>query len=211
MAPVALVRQSYRQVWETLKSLPQRPQIFKFLIGFYLISDAIVTLNNFLGIYLTTQFGLTFAEILQYGLLFNLVSIPATILFGFLGDRLSAHQVLYSLLLLWGIAVTIMVFSTNPATSLVLAILLGLIFGSTQAFCRGWFASLVQVNQATELFGFNALAGRLASLVGPLLFGVISSLSGNQRLAMASLVLFLGLGAFILSQVPNPRKVDWFT
>ena len=149
VATLPLIRQSYRQVWETLKSLPQRPQIFKFLIGFYLISDAIVTINNFLGIYLTTQFGLTLAQILQYGILFNLVSIPATILFGFLGDRLSIHQVLYGLLLLWGGAVTIMVFSTNPATPLILAILLGLIFGSTQAFCRGWFAGLIQIHQAT--------------------------------------------------------------
>jgi len=198
-----LIRQSYRQVWETLKYLPHRPHLLKFLVGFYLISDAIVTINNFLGIYLTTQFGLTLTEILQYGVLFNLVSIPATILFGFLGDRLSAHQILYSLLLLWGIAVTIMVFSTNPATPFVLAVLLGLVFGSTQAFCRGWFARLIQVNQATELFGFNALAGRLASIFGPLLFGGISSLTGDQRLAMASLALFLGVGTALLSQVPS--------
>jgi UMF1 family MFS transporter len=202
------IGQSYRQVWQTFKSLPQRPHLLKFLIGFYLISDAIITINNFLGIYLSTQFGLTLAQILQYGLLFNLVSIPATILFGYLGDRLSTHQILYSLLLLWGMAVTIMVFNTNPATPLVLAILLGLIFGSTQAFCRGWFAGLIQIHQATELFGFNALAGRMASLIGPLLFGVISSVSGSQRLAMASLVIFLGLGVFMLMQVPGPRAME---
>lgn len=96
-----------------------------------------------------------------------------------------------------------MVFSTNPATPFVLAVLLGLVFGSTQAFCRGWFARLIQVNQATELFGFNALAGRLASIFGPLLFGGISSLTGDQRLAMASLALFLGVGTALLSQVPS--------
>jgi UMF1 family MFS transporter len=197
------IRQSYRQVWQTFKSLPQRPHLLKFLIGFYLISDAIITINNFLGIYLTTQFALTLPQILQYGVLFNLVSIPATIFFGYLGDRLSTHQILYSLLLLWGMAVTIMVFSTNPATPLVLAILLGLVFGSTQAFCRGWFARLIQINQATELFGFNALAGRLAAILGPLLFGVISSLTGDQRLAMGSLALFLGVGTILLSQVPS--------
>ncbi|MEB3175646.1 MAG: MFS transporter, partial [Cyanobacteriota bacterium] len=141
--------------------------------------------------------------ILQYGVLFNLVSIPATILFGFLGDRFSAHRLLYGLLSLWGLAVAIMTFSADPATPLVLAVLLGLIFGSTQAFCRGWFARLVQENQAAELFGFNALAGRLAAIVGPLLFGGVSSLTGDQRLAMASLALFLGIGAIFLRQVPS--------
>lgn len=205
-----LIRQSYRQVWETLKSLPQRPHLLKFLIGFYLISDAIVTINNFLGIYLTTQFGLTLTEILQYGVLFNLVSIPATILFGFLGDRFSAHRLLYGLLSLWGLAIGIMTFSADPATPFVLAVLLGLIFGSTQAFCRGWFARLVQENQAAELFGFNALAGRLAAIVGPLLFGGVSSLTGDQRLAMASLALFLGIGAIFLRQVPSSNLAQVF-
>jgi UMF1 family MFS transporter len=200
MNAVALIHQSYRQVWETLKSLPQRPQILKFLIGFYLISDAIITLNNFLGIYLTTQFGLTFTEILQYGLIFNFVSIPATIFFGFLGDRLSVHQILAGLLLLWGVAVTMMMFSTHPATPLLLAIWLGLIFGSTQSLCRGWFAQMIEQEQATELFGFNALVGRMSSIFGPLLFGGLSAATGNQRLAMASLLLFLGAGGILLGQ-----------
>ncbi|MFM6404069.1 MAG: MFS transporter [Microcystis sp.] len=47
-----LIRQSYHQVWHTLAYFRQNQEIFKFLVGFYLISDGIVTLNNFLGIYL---------------------------------------------------------------------------------------------------------------------------------------------------------------
>jgi UMF1 family MFS transporter len=60
---------------------------------------------------------------------------------------------------------------------------------------------MIQANQATELFGFNALAGRMSSIFGLLLFGGISTVTSNQRLAVISLLLFFGLGGLILSQV----------
>lgn len=201
------IRQSYRQVWDTLVNLQQNKEILKFLIGFYLISDGIITLNNFFGIYLHTQFGLSVAQILHLGLLFNLISIPSTIAFGMLGDRWSVRRILGLLLGIWTMVIALIALSTHPSTPLVLAVLMGLVFGSTQALCRGWFAQMVQDSRATELFGFNALAGRMSSIFGPLLFGGISATTGNQRLAMMSLLLFLGLGGVILSRV-QPLKVD---
>ncbi len=199
--PTRLILDSYRQVWQTVKTLPQQRQLTKFLLGFYLISSVIITLNNFLGIYLTTEFGLSLAEILRYGLLFNLISIPATIIFGLLGDRLSIRKLLLILLAIWGTAIATMAFSTSAFTPPLLAILLGMVFGSTQSLCRSWFAQIIAINQATELFGFNAFVGRLASLLGPLLFSVISSFSGNQRLAIILLLPLLALGMILIGQV----------
>ncbi|MBE9204154.1 MFS transporter [Synechocystis salina LEGE 06099] len=203
-----LINNAYRQVWQTLKTLPQQRPLSKFLLGFYLISSTIITLNNFLGIYLTTEFGLSLAEILRYGLLFNLISVPATIIFGILGDRLSLSQLLFLLLAIWATAISIMAFSTSPLTPLLLAILFGMVFGSTQSLCRSWFAQITTTNQATELFGFNAFVGRLASLLGPLLFSVVSSFSGNQRLAIIMLLPVLALGIILIGQVRLSQNVS---
>ncbi|MFM7477783.1 MAG: MFS transporter [Microcystis aeruginosa] len=200
-----LIRQSYHQVWHTLAYFRQNQEIFKFLVGFYLISDGIVTLNNFLGINLNQEFGLSVAQILHLGLLFNLISIPSTILFGLLSNYWSLRAILSLLVGIWTVIISLMLLSTHPATPLVLAILMGLVFGSTQSLCRGWFAQMIQANQATELFGFNALAGRMSSIFGPLLFGGISTVTGNQRLAVISLLLSFGLGGLILSRV---RRCD---
>lgn len=201
MQPTRLILDSYRQVWQTLKSLPKQRQLAKFLLGFYLISSTIITLNNFLGIYLTTEFGLNLGTILRYGLLFNLISIPATIVFGFLGDRLSLSQLLFLLLAIWATAIGIMAFSTSTLTPLLLAILFGLVFGSTQSLCRSWFAQIITTDQATELFGFNAFVGRLASILGPLMFSLITTFTGNQRLAIALLLPLLALGMLLVGQI----------
>ncbi|MBE9175142.1 MFS transporter, partial [Synechocystis salina LEGE 06155] len=204
--PGRLILDSYRQVWQTLKSLPQQRQLTKFLIGFYLISSTIITINNFLGIYLTTEFNLSLAEILRYGLLFNLISVPSTIIFGFLGDRFSLSQLLFLLLAIWATAIGIMAFSTSALTPLLLAILFGLVFGSTQSLCRSWFAQIITTNQATELFGFNAFVGRLASILGPLMFSLITTFTGNQRLAIALLLPLLALGIILIGQIRLPKN-----
>ena len=60
-------------------------------------------------------------------------------------------------------------------------------------------------------YRYNALAGQLAAILGPLLFGVISSLTGDQRLAIGLLVLFLGSGAMLLSQVPSDKVIQQFS
>lgn len=201
-----LLRQSYGQIGHTLSHYQENRDIFQFLLGFYLISDAIVTLNSFFAIYLHAQFGLTFPEILQLSLWFNLISLPSTIAFGVLSARWSASLLLRLLLGFWAIILSLMTLSTHSATPLILAILLGLVFGPTQSLCRGWFAQMVYAKQATELFGFNALAGRMSSVLGPLLFGGISAATGNQRLSVASLVLFLGLGGIIISRVGSLKS-----
>jgi MFS transporter, UMF1 family len=196
-----LIRKSYGQVWQTLQYLRQNREMAKFLLGYYFLSSAIITLNNFVAIYFSTQFGLTLSQILPLNLLFNLISIPATIAFGLVDSRWSKSNILRLLLGIWAVILAIMIFGTHPLTPLALTILPALVVGSTQSLCRGWFAQMVQTNQATELFGFNALAGRMAAVSGPLLFGGISAVTGNQRLAVVAIAIFLGLGGMMLSQV----------
>lgn len=97
------------------------------------------------------------------------------------------------LLTTWILIIALMAFSTYPAIPLVV--------GSAQLLCRGLFAQIVHSAQATELFGLNELVSKISAIVGLLMFGAISSATGNQGLAMASLLLFFGLGGLILSRV----------
>lgn len=208
MAPEKLIHQAYNQVWQTLRNWRQRPELFKFLLGLYLISDGIVTVISFVGIYFSTQFGLSVIQILQLTLVFNLIAIPATIISGILADTWSARSMLRVLMVIWIVIILLMVLGTHPVIPVVVAILLGLVLGSTQSLCRGLFAQMVYSAQATELFGFNALVSKMSAIVGPLMFGAISAATGNQRLAMASLLLFFGLGGIVLSRVKYATKPE---
>lgn len=196
-----LIRQAYRQVINTLKQWRQRANTFQFLAGYYLISDAIVTLNSFIGIYFSAVFGLSVSQILKLSLLFNVISMVATIGFGVVSDRFSHHRLLQILLGIWVSLILVMAFSDHPRTPILVAVLTGLLMGPTQSFCRSWFARLIPKEQSGEMFGFHSLVSRVSAIFGPLTFGFISSVTGSQRLAVLSLLLFLGGGSFVLLRV----------
>jgi UMF1 family MFS transporter len=194
-----LIPTAYKQVVSTLAGWQQRREIFRFLIGYYLISDGLVTIITFTAIYLQTQFGLEVAQILQLTLLFNAIAIPTTLTVGYLSQRWSALGLLKIILAFWIGLVLLMVFSRHPSTPLLIAVGLGLVSGSTQSLCRGLFAQLIPPQQSSELFGFHALVGKISSTLGPLVFGLTSAVTGNQRLAMLLLLPFFILGGWVLS------------
>jgi hypothetical protein len=194
---------NYNRVFDTLRNWRQTPELFQFLLGYYLLSDGIVTIISFTAIYMHLQFGLSMGQILQLTLLFNGIAIPATITFGLLNQRWSAKRLLQMVLVLWMVTLALMVFGTHPLTPVLIACGLGLVVGSTQSICRGMFAQMVPLDQAAEKFGFHALVSKVSATVGPLVFGLISSVSGSQRLAILSMAMFFLAGSWVLFQVPG--------
>lgn len=196
---VRLIPLAYQQVFQTLRGWQARPPIFQFLIGYYLLSDGLVTIVSFIAIYLQIQFGLGMADILKLTLLFNAIAMPATLGVGYLSQRYSVFRLLKVIVALWVGLVLLIGFGHHPSTPLLIAIGLGLVSGSTQSLCRGLFAQIVPPQQSSELFGFHALVGKISATAGPLVFGVTSAVTGNQRLAMLLLLPFFLLGGWVLS------------
>lgn len=99
-------------------------------------------------------------------------------------------------------------FGRHPSTPLLIAIGLGLLSGSTQSLCRGLFAQIVPPQQSSELFGFHSLVGKISATAGPLVFGITSAVTGNQRLAMLLLLPFFLLGGWVLSGLGDAVRVS---
>jgi UMF1 family MFS transporter len=131
--------------------------------------------------------------------------VVSTVGFGSISDRFSHQRLLQSLLGVWVTLILVMAFSTHPQTPILIAVLTGLVFGPTQSFCRSWFGTLIAVEQSGEMFGFHASVSRMAAILGPLMFGFISSATGSQRLAVLSLLLFIGGGSFVLLGVKRAQ------
>ena len=132
---------------------------------------------------------------------FQLIAIPATMFFGWLGDHWSQRGALNVTLMIWVLVLALMGWADGEYAPLAIMIVLGLVLGSTQSLCRSMFARMIPTDRAAEYFGFHALAGRASSALGPLLFGVVSALTGSQRMAMVSLGVFLAAGGILLAKV----------
>ena len=191
----------YRRLWNTVRSWRQNREVPRFLLAYYLINDAVVTVIYFTAIFLKTIFGLGMQEVLILSLVFQLIAIPSTIFFGWLGDRWSQRGTVYLTLIIWIVVLALMGIAEGDRAPLAIVITLGLVLGSTQSLLRSMYAQMVPSDQSGEFFGFHALAGRASSALGPLIFGLVSAMAGSQRMAMLSLGLFLLAGAVLLARV----------
>lgn len=80
-----------------------------------------------------------------------------------------------------------------------MAFLVGTVQGGIQAVSRSYFGKLVPKDRSNEYFGFFDIFGKFASVVGPLLYSTLSSITGRASWGVLGLiVLFLaGLGILI--------------
>ncbi len=196
------IRQSIQRVLETLKDIKQHKTIAWFILGFYFMNDALVTLFAFVSIYAKTTLSLTFSEIAGILLLIQIIGFPSAVFFGWLGDKYGSKRILLSTLTTWCLIVILLTVANSKEMFYAIAILTGLVVGGSQAVARSWLSQLVPDEKRTEFFGFNGFASKISAVSGPVVFGSISVLSGSQRWAMLALLPF-----FVISLLIFWRKV----
>jgi UMF1 family MFS transporter len=77
----------------------------------------------------------------------------------------------------------------------------GFFLGSSQALSRSFMSSLITDDKKTEFFGFYSLFEKTSTILGPFTFGIVSWLTGDQRLAILSISIFFLSGYLLLRKV----------
>lgn len=192
------------QVLSTLRDWRRNKELFKFLASFYLINDGLSTLVFFTAIFATSTLSMSTNEIMTAFFIVQAVGIPATILLCWLAERWGYKSVLLICVAIW-IANAVGFLLVHSATHLyMISVTVGLVIGTTPAIARAILALMVSRTNAAEVYGLHALTGRVSAIVGPLLFGVVSTVTGNQTLALSSLAVFFIAGFIVLLSVRVP-------
>ena len=202
-----LIKHGVKSVIGTIKNLKQHKNIAWFLVGFYFVNDALVTIFAFGPIYARTTFGMEFKEILTLLLIVQIVAFPAATIFGLLSDKKGSKKILLFTIAVWILIVALLSIATTKIMFFGIMLLAGLVIGSSQAIARSWLSKLVPDEKRFEFFGFNGFASKIAATTGPVLFGAVSVATGNQRLAMAALIPFFVI-AFIIFWRIKEEKVE---
>ena len=83
----------------------------------------------------------------------------------------------------------------------MLAWMVAMVQGGSQALSRSLYASLCPASKSGEFFGFYAVMEKFASIIGPLIFAFAGIVLGSSRPAILSLIALFVLGGFLLSRV----------
>ena len=199
---ISVFSSSFKNIFNTLKSVYQYKNAFLFLIAFFLFIDGAHTV-----IYLASTFalnlGLETSSIIQALILVQFVAFPATLLWGYVANKYGDKLVLYITIASY---ICIIIYSTTLSSAFefyLLAAWVGFVQGGIQGSSRGMFGKLIPKEKAGEFFGLYNVMGRAGAILGPLMVGTLLTLYGNVRIALLPIAVLFIIGGLLLTRVKN--------
>ncbi|MFB9376497.1 MFS transporter [Kineococcus gynurae] len=193
----------FRQLLTTLKGLRRYPQVLRFLLAYLIFNDGIQTVIAAASIYGAEELGFSTSQLVTTILLVQAVAFVGALLFGRAAGRFGAKNTVLVGLVLWSVTVLAAFGVPRGAftTWLLLAVLIGLVLGGTQALARSMYSRLVPVGAEAEYFSLYQAGERGTSWLGTLIFGLVAQLTGSYRPAILALLAFFVVGAVLLRRV----------
>ncbi len=210
------VRAGFGRLAETAHSIRRFSELGRFLTVFFVYSCGLSSVFAFAGIYAERTIGFTSDEMIVLFILLQLSAAGGAFTFGFIQDRLGAVNTIRITLVLW-VLVCIGVYLCGNGGSLFfgrwtgkqmfwgVSMFSGIAIGSLQSASRGLVGLFSPPEKSGEFFGFWGLAGKAAYMVGPFVFGLISTAAGSQRIAMLSTAGFFLVGLFAMPFISEKR------
>lgn len=207
--PGGLVRTSFGQLADTLRDLRRYPQTLLFLVAYLFFNDGIQTVIYASSTYGNQQLGFGEEVLVAAILLVQVVAIAGALLLGRLARTYGAYRVVLYSLLAWTAVIVFGFFLPARALLLflLLAALIGLVLGGTQALSRSLYSQLVPRGREAEYFSLYQACERGTSWLGTLAFGLTYQLTGSYRWAIVMLALFFVVGGLLLRRVDVRRGI----
>ena len=202
----SVVRDSIARLAATLKHVGRYRDFARLLLcgAFYQAGVAVVI--ALAAIY--AQEVMNFST-LQTMLLVAVVNVTAAIgafAFGYVQDALGHKRALALTLLLWIAMTVIASLATTPALFWVSANLAGLAMGSSQSAGRAMVGVFAPSSRLAEFYGLWTLAVQVAAIAGPLTYGAVVYLTGNNhRLGMLITGGFFVIGLLLIASINIER------
>ena len=186
--------ESFGRLAESAREAARFSQLIRFLAVFFVFSCGLKSIIAFAAIYAERTVGFSPGEVITLFIALQFSSALGAFVFGALQDRVGARRAIQIALVLW-VGVSIGSYLTQSKGFFWgVAIAAGLGIGSLQSASRAVIGLFSPVAKSGEFFGLWGLADKASYMVGPFIFGEISSVSGSQRIAILSTVAFFVLG-----------------
>jgi UMF1 family MFS transporter len=195
--------QQLRQTFQEAKAYKDFMQLMACAVAY---QGGVAVAITLAAIYAEQVIGFQPQETMMLIFVLNIAALVGALVFGYAQDKIG-HKLALSLTLLgWSITCIMAALTSSKEVFWWAAALAGVCMGSSQSTGRAMAGMLIPTHRLAEFFGLWTFAIRLASIVGPLGYGLITWLTdGNQRLAIASTTLLFVVGWLLLLPVNVQR------
>jgi len=212
------------RVFNTITNLKNYKNLSLFLLSFFIYIEGVNTVIFFSGNYAITTLHFSLTQLIIFFIIVQSTAIVGSLLFGFIADSHGQKKSLVISLYVWILTILFAYLTSDQNgfltkffaeffnTSIVdveknsfyvVGLLAGSVMGATQSTSRSLMSKLTPFDKKTEFFGFYSFFGKSSAIIGPLVFGYVSYISGTQRLAILTIGIFFVLGIAVLRFVKD--------
>lgn len=200
------VRAGCKELFSTLRKLPKERNILLYLFAHMIYTDGLNTLFAFGGIYAAGTYGLSFEQVLLFGITMNITAGIGAVALGWVDDYLGSKLTIVTSLLCLSVFGLPLLFLHSKYIFWGVALLLCLFVGPVQSASRSLMVRLIsEKNMSAEMFGLYALSGKITAFIGPWLLGLMTITFSSQRVGMATVLVFFMAGALLMLPVQTPQ------
>lgn len=195
------IKLGLQSTMKTIRNIRQLKTISTFLLAYWLYIDGVDTIIR-MAVNYGTALNFPSESLIIALLITQFVAFPSALAYSAFGSRIGVRKALEVAIFAYIVIACLGFFMAKPLHFYLLAILIGLFQGGIQALSRSYYTRLIPKDRSAEFFGFFNLLGKFATIIGPLLLGIVTIVTGSNRAGILSLVILFVLGYILL------RKVD---
>ena len=191
-------REGFAELLRTFREVRKFRAVILFLLAYWMYIDGVNTIMK-MAVDYGLALGFPASSLITAILMIQFIGFPLTLLFGWLGDRISPLLGIFVAIAVYTAMTFYAMVMTNVTEFYIMSAAIGCVQGSIQAMSRSYYGRLVPPDRASEFFGFYNMMGKFASVLGPFLMAATAAITGNSRTAILSVaILFVG-GAIMLA------------
>ncbi|MEO8512079.1 MAG: MFS transporter [Ignavibacteria bacterium] len=195
----------FQRTMDTIRHIRNFRNIRIFLLSYFLYIDGVNTIIFFSANFAQTTLNFEIKDLILFFIIVQVTALLGSFLFGWIADKVGTKKTILFIIVSWAVLTLMVFFANDKTTFLIIGAFAGTFLGSSQALSRSFFGRLIPEEKKTEFYGFYSLFEKTSTILGPLTFGLVSWLTGNQRYAVISILIFFIAGFFLFRKVKeNP-------
>ncbi len=199
---------SFKRLRDTFKDVRKYKTVFIFLIAYFLYIDGVDTIIKMVVPYATSVLGgdsLDTFVLLGILLVIQIIAFPCAIFYGRLAKKYSAATMIKVGIITYIISCIAAFFITSVWHIFILGAMIGSAQGGIQALSRSYYAKIIPKENSNEFFGFYNIFGKFAAIVGPGVMALTTTLTGNAKYSILSIIPLFVAGFIVLLNLPKEQ------